>query len=47
MYEELAGVAALAEITGMAGGDGRDLDLSQLLLSSAIVPYPGRPVASS
>lgn len=47
MYEELAGVATLAKVTGMAGGDGCDLDLPRLLLSSAIVPYPGGPVASS
>lgn len=39
-YEELAAGVPLTKITGIAGGDGGDLDLSQFLLSSAIVLYP-------
>lgn len=40
LYEELVVVPTLTEITSFAGGDGRDLDLSRLLLNSAIVLYP-------
>lgn len=40
LYEELAVVPTLTEITSFAGGDGHDLDLSRLLLNSAIVLYP-------
>jgi hypothetical protein len=36
-------VSPLTEITGSVGSDGCDLDFSQMLLSSAIAPYPRQP----